>query len=193
MTAAVVLPPNPVLSAGPGLLLRRHRLEDADAIVEMCRDEAMQRFTTVPVPVPYGRDEAEAFLAAAKAGWEAGTGVALAVEAGGRFAGTVDLRIEDGGWAEVGYGLASWARGRQVATRAVSVVLAWGFGELGLEGVVWRAQVDNEPSWRVAEKCGFRMEGRVRGLLLQRGRRLDGRIATLLPSELVRIAGAQDR
>jgi RimJ/RimL family protein N-acetyltransferase len=48
-----------------------------------------------------------------------------------------------------------------------------GFGLPGIEVVYWRAQVGNWASRRVAGRCGFRMEGTVRGLLEQRGERRD--------------------
>jgi RimJ/RimL family protein N-acetyltransferase len=71
-------------------------------------------------------------------------------------------------------------------TRALGVVLEWGFATLNLEGVHWRAQVGNDASKRVAEKCGFRFEGTARGLLLQRGRRIDGWMGSVVSTELIR-------
>ncbi len=41
----------------------------------------------------------------------------------------------------------------------------------------------NEGSRRVALKCGFVIEGSVRGLLVHRGQRLDGWIGTLLATD----------
>lgn len=136
----------------------------------------MARFTTIPVP--YTRADADWFLDHVAAGWADGTLAAFAIETDGRFAGTVDLRLQEGAWAEVGYGLASWARGRGVMTRSLQRVLRWGFEELGLAGVHWRAVVGNHASRRVAEKCGFTIEGHDRGLLVHRGERLDGWIGT---------------
>jgi len=61
--------------------------------------------------------------------------------------------------------------------------LDWGFTELALAGVHWRAVVGNHSSRRAAEKCGFVLEGTVRGLLVHRGQRLDGWIGTLLAAD----------
>jgi RimJ/RimL family protein N-acetyltransferase len=80
-------------------------------------------------------------------------------------------------------GLAPWARRKGVMTRALRLVLAWGFGLPGIDVVYWRAQVGNSASLRVAGRCGFRMEGTVRGLLEQRGERRDGRIGSLRRGE----------
>lgn len=177
------LPREPVLGDG-AVLLRRHVAADADGIVEQCRDPDTVRFTTVPHP--YSPEHAQGFLRQVREQWAAGECAALAVEVDGRFAGTVDLRAAAAGWADVGYGLAPWARGRGVMTRAARLALAWGFDELGVRGVHWQAVVGNEASWGVARKCGFRREGEVRGLLVHRGERLDGWIGSLLPGELVR-------
>jgi RimJ/RimL family protein N-acetyltransferase len=68
-------------------------------------------------------------------------------------------------------------------TRAVRLMLTWGFERAGLEVVYWRAQVGNWPSRRVATRCGFRMEGTVRGLLEQRGERRDGWIGSVRRGE----------
>ena len=184
MTAEAAFPESPVLSCGPGLLLRRHLESDLAGLVEMCQDTEMRRWTTIPVP--YGPREAEGFLAQVREGWSRGAVAALAIDLGGRFAGNIDLRLEEGSWAEVGYATAPWARGRGAMTRGLEAALEWGFTVLGLEGVHWRAHVGNEASRRVAEKCGFRMEGSARGLVLQRGRRFDGWLGSILPTELIR-------
>lgn len=176
------LPEPPVLHAGGGVLLRRHRPEDADAIFEQCSDTDMQRWTSVPVP--YERHHVQGFLDKVDAGWADGSMASCAVELDGRFAGTVDLRLGEARWAEIGFGLHPAARGRGVMTRAARTLLAWGFDELGLVGVHWRAVVGNHASRSVAEKCGFRVEGEVRGLLVARGHRDDGWIGSLLASEL---------
>jgi RimJ/RimL family protein N-acetyltransferase len=172
----VRLPVAPELTDGPDLVLRQPLPGDVDDIVAQCRDPEFQRWTTVPVP--YHRSDAEDFLSRVAEGWQ-GNVARFAIEHGGRFAGTVDLRFDGIGGAEVGFGLAPWARGKGVMTRALRLVLAWGFGLPGIEVVYWRAQVGNWASRRVAGRCGFRMEGTVRGLLEQRGERRDGWIGSL--------------
>ncbi|KQS66592.1 GNAT family N-acetyltransferase [Modestobacter sp. Leaf380] len=161
--------------------LRAHRPDDVPEVVAQCQDPEMQRFTAVPAP--YTAADAAGFLAAVDAGWRDGWLAAWAVEVEGRFAGTVDLRLQEGDWAEIGYGLAPWARGRGVMARALDLALGWGFGTRGLVGVEWRAYVGNDASRRVAERCGFRVEGTVRGLCVSRGRRVDAWIGTLLSTD----------
>jgi RimJ/RimL family protein N-acetyltransferase len=178
----MLLPTWPQLRAGDDIVLRRHRPEDLEPIYEMCLDPEMQRWTTAPAP--YARADADAYLARVEATWDAGTRAQLAIEESGQYAGGAGLQFEEGAWAEVAYGLAPGARGHGVMTRALGTLLAWGFDELGLEGIRWRAEVGNLPPRRVAERCGFRIEGEVRGLVMHRGARQDGWIGSLLPGEL---------
>jgi RimJ/RimL family protein N-acetyltransferase len=176
----VRLPAAPVLSDGPDLVLRLPLRSDLDDIVAQCRDPEFQRWTTVPVP--YRNSDARDFLKRVAEGWRANV-ARFAIAHQGRFAGSVDLRFDGIGGAEVGFGLAPWARGMGVMTRALRLVLAWGFELPDLEVVYWRAQVGNWASRRVARRCGFRMEGTVRGLLEQRGVRRDGWIGSLRRGE----------
>lgn len=176
----VRLPPPAELTDGPDLVLRLPLPEDLADIVAQCRDPEFQRWTTIPVP--YNEADAYEFLQRVAEGWQ-GNVARFAIVYEGRFAGTVDLRCDGLGGAEVGFGLAPWARGKGVMTRALRLMLAWGFDAAGLHVVHWRAQVGNWPSRRVATRCGFRMEGTVRGLLEQRGERRDGWIGSLRRGE----------
>jgi RimJ/RimL family protein N-acetyltransferase len=143
----------------------------------------MQRWTTIPSP--YTGAHAESFIEDAIRRWDAGEVADFAVQLDGRFAGSVSLRLLEGAWADIGFGLAPWARGAGVMTTAVDLVLSWGIEELNLEGFHWCAHVGNTASRRVAERCGFRVEGTVRGLLAQRGKRVDGWIGSLAREDRV--------
>ena len=86
----------------------------------------MRRWTTVPVP--YTRRDAEWFLCQVGQGWADGTTASFAIALNGCFAGTVDLRLRERAWGDVGFGLAPWARGRRV--RAGRCAWSWGGGAL---------------------------------------------------------------
>lgn len=172
----VRLPPAPELTDGPDLTLRCPLPADVDDMVAQCRDPEFQRWTTVPVP--YHEADAHEFLKRVAQGWQANVAT-FAIVQNGRFSGSVDLRFDGVGGAEVGFGLAPWARGKGVMSRALRLALAWAFELPGIDVVYWRAQVGNLASRRVACRCGFRMEGTVRGLLEQRGERRDAWIGSL--------------
>jgi RimJ/RimL family protein N-acetyltransferase len=80
----------------------------------------------------------------------------------GRFvgeAGLADLRrdISPGfcGAPEAGWALSPWAHGQGYGGEAVAAVLAWSDAELKPERVVCIISPDNEPSIRLARRCGF--------------------------------------
>lgn len=86
--------------------------------------------------------------------------------------------------ADVGFSCAPWARERGVTTAALRLACRWGFEQLRLARIEWRAYVGNDASRRVAEKAGFVLEGVQRARLAQRGERRDCWVAGLLPGDL---------
>jgi RimJ/RimL family protein N-acetyltransferase len=170
----------PTLTDGT-VTLRAHGPGDVPAMVEQCRDPLMQQWTTVPAR--YQRRHAEEFLAGREPAWASGEELSVAVDTEDGYAGSLDLRPDGAGGAEIGYGLHPRARGRGVMSRAVRLYLAWGFRALDLQVVHWRAHVGNWPSRRVAWATGFRVEGTVRGLLVQRGGRRDAWVGSLRRGE----------
>lgn len=173
------------LQAGP-CTLRALRESDLDDVVATFRDPATVQWTSIPLD--YRPEQGLDFIRHVyPALWLRGTGAGFAFADGDdRFAGTVDLRISptDPVTAEVGYSAAPWVRGKGYTTEAVRAACAYGFERLALGRIVWRAHVGNDASRRVAEKAGFVVEGVQRDSCVQRGRRLDGWIATLLPGDL---------
>jgi len=175
----------PVLVDPSGtVLLRAHREADLPRVVEQCRDPESIRWTTVPVPDGgYSLDDARSYLQdVVGPGWERGESLGWVVAAAGEpdvFCGSIDLRLEGEGVAEVGFGLHPAARGRHLMSAGLRLVRDHAFDALGLSTLRWRAAVGNWPSRRVAARAGFVVEGRVRRLLPQRGERQDGWVATL--------------
>lgn len=173
----------PRLSDG-SVTLRAHTAEDARGSWEQCQDPLSQQWTTVPVP--YSMSDARDFVEGiVPRGWREDRDYAFAVHARDaegreRYAGTVSLRPEGSGRAEVAYGSHPWCRGTGAMERALRLLLAWGFAELDLAMVIWWANKGNWASRRLAWRLGFTMEGTVRSWLPQRGELRDGWAGTLL-------------
>jgi RimJ/RimL family protein N-acetyltransferase len=169
----------PILTDGV-VTLRAHRTDDLDRIVEQCLDPVSIAWTTVPVP--YDRAMAEEFaLQVLPGGWTDGSEWAFAVEVEGRYAGTVSLRDEGPGRAEIAYGSHPDVRGTGTLLRALRLLVEWGFEELDLQTMVWQAFTGNWSSRKLAWRLGFRVEGTLRRYLPQRGdERRDAWIGTLL-------------
>ncbi|MGW5234104.1 GNAT family N-acetyltransferase [Streptomyces nodosus] len=87
--------------------------------------------------------------------------------------------------ARVGYWVLPEARGRGVAGRALALAAHWALTDLGLNRLELGHALGHEASCRVAERCGFRYEGTLRGAMFEEGRHdvfrdvhLHGRIAS---------------
>lgn len=167
----------PTLTDGV-VTLRAHRSGDAQRCLEQCLDPLSIRWTTVPVP--YSLADAVHFVTEAMpGGWDENSEWAFAVEVGGEYAGTVSLRNEGQGRAEIAYGSHPAVRGTGAVHRALELLLAWGFEKLELESVIWWANVGNWASRRAAWRLGFSFAGTVPGWLPHRGELVDGWVGTL--------------
>ncbi len=170
----IVLPAEP-LRDGP-TALRSWRDTDIPALVAACQDPEIVRWTRVPVP--YGRNDARAYLLQRFDATHAGLAAPFAIvdaDEDTRLLGSISLLHID--WphrrGEVGYWLAPEGRGAGHATRAVQLICRWGIDRLRLERIDLLAATDNAASLRVAERCGFRREAVLRGYLRGRDGWLD--------------------
>lgn len=171
----------PTLTDGV-VTLRAHRPEDAQGSYEQCQDPASQRWTTVPVP--YSMDDARTFVEEiCPRGWADDSEWIFAVEAEGRYAGTISLRPSGSGRAEIAYGSHPWVRGRGHMERALRLLLEWGFAEQDLRTIIWWAHVGNWASRRLAWRLGFSIDGTVRDWIDQRGELRTSWVGTLLRDE----------
>jgi RimJ/RimL family protein N-acetyltransferase len=81
---------------------------------------------------------------------------------------------------EIAYVVAPNARGRGIASGAVTLLSAWAFERLGLARLQLSIRPDNVASRRVAEKAGYSYEGTLRSAKLIRGTRVDSAVYGLL-------------
>jgi RimJ/RimL family protein N-acetyltransferase len=173
----------PTLTDGV-VTLRPWRADDVDALVEICDDPEIVRFTRVPTP--YTRDDALMFMAQQVAAQESGALASFAVAdaADDRLLGSIDVRRGPDSRATVGYLVGAAARNRGVASRAARLVSRWALAELGVARVEIHVRPDNPASQRVAERAGFTREGVLRSYLEMRGERYDSVMFALLPDDV---------
>jgi RimJ/RimL family protein N-acetyltransferase len=148
-------------------------------------DPELLRYTRIPVPVPEGFPRA--WFDRYAAGRAQGTRMNFAILEGPeeRFAGfAVAPEIDaEARTAELGYGLAPWARGRGIATEALRALTAWAFDELGMHRLELLIAVDNAASKRVARTCGYTLEGVLRSLHIKQDVRMDTEIWSRLATD----------
>jgi len=78
--------------------------------------------------------------------------------------------------AEVGYWLAKKYWGKGIMVKAVRELLRIGFGKNKYVRIIAYTMDENKRSWRVLEKVGFKLEGKLRKYLLKDGKFYDARL-----------------
>ena len=162
------------------------RLSDVDAMVHAAVDPEIQRWTSWPSE--YDANTATHSIYRREYERLAGTAISFAIRQppSSALVGGCDLRVVDHSArrAEVAYWIMPDARGRSVATRAVTLVSHWAIRHLGMRRVEALVQPENAGSRRVLERSGFQSEGLLRAFRERRGTNLDLLMYSLLPSDL---------
>lgn len=175
---------------GLGLRLRPWDAEsdaDVSAYLRGLSDPEFQRWNT-PLRFIRDIDEARESLRSRIADATNGSTVSFCVTdaEGGEVLGHVGINMIDHvmSCARVGYWVLPEARGRRVATRSLTLAARYGFTGLALNRLELGHAMGHEVSCRVAERCGFRTEGTLRGAMFEAGRHdafrdvhLHGRVA----------------
>jgi RimJ/RimL family protein N-acetyltransferase len=165
------------------------RLERLDerwlaAVDELVADPEVLRFTRIEEPAPQGF--ARSWIAAYEAGRRDGSREGfVAVEGDGRFLG-LGLAPEidrEAGELELGYIVARQARGRGIATEILRLLTGWAFEEVEAQRAYLIIDVENAASARVAQRCGYQLEGVMRSIHVKQGRRADAGLWSRLPGD----------
>lgn len=135
------------------MLLRRWRPTDVDALTSIWQDDELQRRFGVEPPVT--TESTAAYIDGVAARWRDGLQLSLAVTVDEALAGGCDLDHLDTNQPDLGYWLASDARGRGYAMRATRLLLDWAAATLGMTEACIEVEPDNAPSIAVAERLGF--------------------------------------
>ncbi|MFJ2931785.1 GNAT family N-acetyltransferase [Streptomyces sp. NPDC087219] len=153
-------PGNRTASSTPSLLLRPWTYEDVEPLVRHHRDPQLRAWLATHLDTTR---QARAWVDAQNAGWSAGTRAAFAIVETTAVGGTAPLGHiavtgEGAAAVRVGYWTAPQARGRGIASRALTRVARWVADEdcpfAGRTPELVHA-VGNEGSCRTALACGF--------------------------------------
>lgn len=179
--------PEPPLTDGV-VKLRPWRPVDAAVKAAWGQDPVIVRWTGVPAN--YTEEGALAWGPVMEEARQAGRMLALAITDAitADVIGSCDIRrpdSDDPALGEIGYLLSESARGRGLATRAMGLLVAWSFRELGMGRVQALVHPDNPRSAGVLDRLGFKCEGLLRRYRAGDGGREDRILYSVLPGELV--------
>jgi [ribosomal protein S5]-alanine N-acetyltransferase len=163
--------------------LRPFRASDAGAVASACRDPDILRFTFMKDGLT--EEEAGEWIDSGNERWAAGHPRFAIVDDAhdDHLLGQVGLHFNPRHVsAEVHYWVVGSERGRGVASRALSLLIDWGFSR-GIERVFLVVHPENKASNRLAERLGFTREGVLRSYEPIKGERPDLVSWSLLPSD----------
>ncbi|MEV6243511.1 GNAT family protein [Lentzea sp. NPDC051838] len=151
------------------------RVSDVRALVEIYADPETKRYMN-RLSID-SESTAEMFIMLMTNGWEKSYrwswAVCEAVTAD-LVAGIVLSNIDrTAGLAEVTCWTHPAHRGKGVLPLALNAVIGWAFGAMDMHRIVYKHSVLNPSSQRVAEKCGFTLEGRLRDNTIIDDQRVD--------------------
>jgi RimJ/RimL family protein N-acetyltransferase len=155
------------------------------AVVEpMFHDEAMQRFSLIPVPAPEGF--ARTWFDAYEAGRRTNTRELFAWEdEDGTFLGFGACFGPEPGTdqVELGYGVVAAHRGKGIAKQMLRELTSWAEQTHAPQRIVLQIQAVNLASQAVAKSCGYVYEGTQRNVHFKQGLRADNQIWSRIPSD----------
>ncbi len=166
--------------------VRLERLDERwlDEVADLVADPEVRRFTRIAEPPPEGfaRDWIDAYESGRRDGSREGF---AALDEDGRFVGIglapeIDREARE---LELGYIVTRAARGRGKGTEILRLLTRWAFDELEAQRLYLIIDVENPASARVAERCGYRLEGVMRSIHVKQGQRADAGLWSRLPSD----------
>jgi ribosomal-protein-serine acetyltransferase len=149
------------------LLLRSFRPGDGDELnrATVASYEHLRRFMTWARP-DTGVEDSEGFARQSRARWLLGEEWSVGVWRGERLVAGSGFMLRgrplDHGTGEIGLWVRVDEAGRGLGTRVLKAMVDWADAGWPFHKLTWRCDSRNLASARVAEKCGFQLEGRLR-------------------------------
>ncbi len=153
--------------------LRIIRYADRESLSKLANNINIWNNLRDMLPHPYSFEDADRFIDMVKLQEPQ---VTFAIEFANNFTGVIGITMQTDVYrkgAEIGYWIGEpfWNKG--ISTAAVSLATKYGFEELHLERLYAGVFDFNDPSKKVLEKCGYKLEGISRNAVFKNGKLID--------------------
>lgn len=157
----------------PSCTVRSYRSTDAESLARHANNRKIWLNLRDAFPHPYSVEDARAFISrATSAAPETMFAICIQDEAVGGIGFTLHPDVERIS-AEIGYWLGEPFWGRGIVTEALRAVTEYAISHHGLKRVYAVPYESREASFRVLEKAGDKLEGRMRKSAMKDGRVVD--------------------
>jgi ribosomal-protein-alanine N-acetyltransferase len=154
-------------------ILRGWEETDRDSLVAQANNRNVWRNLRDRFPHPYTENDAEAWLALARAQPDWLNWAIVVDDAAVGCVGLEPLTDVHAGTTHIGYWLGEPYEGRGIMTAAVQAIAGHAFSPLGFKRIETPVFAWNPASMRVLEKCGFVREGVMAKSVLKDGELID--------------------
>jgi ribosomal-protein-alanine N-acetyltransferase len=154
-------------------ILRGWEETDRDSLVAQANNRNVWRNLRDRFPHPYTENDAEAWLALARAQPDWLNWAIVVDDAAVGCVGLEPLTDVHAGTTHIGYWLGEPYWGRGIMTAAVQAIAGHAFSPLGFKRIETPVFAWNPASMRVLEKCGFVREGVMAKSVLKDGELID--------------------
>jgi len=152
------------------LVLREFVDTDITPLAELCNNKKIHDNLRDLVPFPYTEKDAGYFINICQ---NENPKTNFVIEFNGEFTGVIGLALQSDVYklsAEIGYWIGEPFWGKGIATRAVGMMVDYGFTRLGLVRIFSGVFDYNKASQRVMEKSEFQLEGILRNSIYKNGK-----------------------
>jgi ribosomal-protein-alanine N-acetyltransferase len=145
------------------IALREYTDSDLERLVHLANNENVSRYLVYTFPYPYTTADAEWWIAT---GSKQNGAITRVIEYKGLFVGSVGITPQSG-WrehlGEIGYWVGEDYWGKGIATAALRQMTEYGFKSRNFLKLFAPVLAPNVASMKVLEKCGYQLEGILKG------------------------------
>jgi ribosomal-protein-alanine N-acetyltransferase len=168
-------------------VLREQTNDDVPAFFEYYADPQVNKYIVSSIPKNLEEAKAELRYWINVYDYDDGIYFAIARKSDNKMIGSVGISSANRyhNRIEASYDLAKEYWNKGIMSKALRATVEYAIKNMGFNRIEAYALPDNEPSWRVLEKVGFKFEGNLRQHRYHNGKYLDIRIYSILRQDIL--------